>query len=187
MTEEWRPVVGFEGHYEVSELGNIHSVDRTVTYVDGRVRHYVGALRRTPLNPDGYPVVVLSKQGVNVTRSVHSLVAAAFLGLRPDGSQVRHKDGNEADPRACNLQYGTKRENELDKRRHGTHHESNRTECPAEHQLAEPNLVRSVLAAGRRGCLACARARAYLQDHPEADFRTTADRYYAEIMRELAA
>jgi hypothetical protein len=53
-------------------------------------------------------------------RAVHKLVAEAFLGPCPPGQQVRHLDGNNQNNAATNLTYGTKRENELDKMRHGT-------------------------------------------------------------------
>lgn len=53
------------------------------------------------------------------TRLVHCLVALAFLGPRPSGMDVRHLNGCKADNRSANLAYGTRKENEEDKARHG--------------------------------------------------------------------
>lgn len=53
-------------------------------------------------------------------RNVHAAVCEAFHGPRPPGLVVRHLNGDCRDNRACNLEWGTRRENELDKFRHGT-------------------------------------------------------------------
>lgn len=56
-----------------------------------------------------------------MTRSVHSLVALAFIGALPDGLQVRHLDGNPANNAPTNLAHGTGKENAADRERHGNH------------------------------------------------------------------
>lgn len=88
---------------------------------DGRV---ISHLRGWPhplstKKPAGYPAVSLCRNGRIVSRTVHSLVAEAFLGPRPDGMVVRHLDGDEGNPRLSNLAYGTHADNEADKERHG--------------------------------------------------------------------
>ncbi len=61
-------------------------------------------------------------------------------------------------------------------------HARARTHCPRDHQLAAPNVIAAFAQAGRRGCLACHRARGYVAHHRGADLDVVADRYYAEIM-----
>lgn len=94
--EEWLPVVGFEGKYEVSNLGRIRSLR------SGRLLH-IGSPSR------GYPRIML---GQKATR-VHRVVAAAFLGPCPPGKEVNHKNGIKNDPRLDNLEYVTRSENIL--------------------------------------------------------------------------
>ena len=122
--EEWRPVVGFEGLYEVSNLGRVRSLPR---YVERRTKRGGVALhpvrgRVLALGPHvgGYRTVHLYAGGRQRATVVHIIVAEAFLGQRPDGTEVLHNDG---DPKNCivsNLRYGTRKENEADKDRHGT-------------------------------------------------------------------
>lgn len=102
--EEWRPVVGWEGHYEVSNIGRVRRVGRAMGAKTGRIR-------KTPINPQGYPVVDLWKDQRAVLRRVHRLVAEAFLGPCPPGKEVHHIDGNRANPAVTNLAYVTKSEN----------------------------------------------------------------------------
>jgi hypothetical protein len=68
-----------------------------------------------------YPTLKLSRNGIPKTHYVHILVARAFLGKRPKGMQVCHKDGNPANPKLSNLRYDTPTGNALDRHRHGTH------------------------------------------------------------------
>ena len=91
---------------------------------DGRVRTRRKELVQR-LNNCGYPVVRLFCNGREREYTVHSLVASAFVGPRPDGMEVRHKDGVRTNNNASNLCYGTKKQNEADKVLHGT---SNRGE-----------------------------------------------------------
>jgi ABC-type phosphonate transport system ATPase subunit len=66
----------------------------------------------------GYPYVVLRRRGGG--KPVHQLVARAFIGERPLGYDVRHKNGIRSDARAVNLEYGTRKDNIEDMRKHGT-------------------------------------------------------------------
>lgn len=118
-TEAWRTIPGFEG-YEVSNLGRVRSFRRH----GGRGRGLVEAARikKTHLGAHGYLCVTLQKPDGNRCSkyAVHALVAAAFLGPRPDGMQVAHADGDRSNARLDNLRYATALENAEDKRRHGT-------------------------------------------------------------------
>lgn len=112
--EEWRPVVGWEHLYEVSSAGRVRSVDRIVT------RRVKGRILQPCLTPSGYPKITLSKNGKVKDRSVHSLVAEAFIGPLPAGKEVAHNDGNKKNAVASNLRYATHAENLADRIQHGT-------------------------------------------------------------------
>ena len=185
--EQWRPVNGYEGIYEVSSHGRVRSVDRTVTCSGGQVRHLKGKVLRTPLGKrGGYPFVDLRYQGKGQTRYVHSLVAESFIGTRPEGMEVCHNDGDSTNNHLDNLRYGTSRDNELDKVRHGTHNNTAKTHCPRGHELFAENVPPSIAKLGRRQCLACDRARSRVYYHPELkpQFKAVADSYYQAILEE---
>ena len=188
--EQWKPVNGYEGIYEVSSHRRVRSLDRTVTRSDGQVRHLEGKVLRPPLmQPSGYPVVNLYTQGRLKKRYVHSLVAESFIGERPEGMEVCHYDGSKTNNHVDNLRYGTPSENELDKLRHGTHTNAAKTHCPLGHELFAENIPPSSAKRGRRQCLACVRARACVSYHPELkpQFKAVADSYYQAILEERKA
>ena len=118
MAEKWKPVTGYEGLYEVSDQGRVRSVDRTETQKSGLVRHRKG-MPLKPNNSGRYMDVQLSKDHIRRHRLVHSLVAEAFLGPRPDGLVIRHLDGNSFNNAASNLAYGTQTENLRDWPKYG--------------------------------------------------------------------
>jgi HNH endonuclease/NUMOD4 motif len=119
MTEEWRPVVGREKEYEVSDLGRVRSLERTIVYVrEGKERTRRGAQRiLVPMIYAGYPAVQLGRRN---SRYIHHLILEAFVGPRPAGMECRHLDGNELHCNRSNLAWGTVRENAQDRARHGT-------------------------------------------------------------------
>lgn len=179
-TEEWRVAVGVRG-YEVSSAGRVRSVDRSVFGADGRTRRFRGQVIQGSYDKRlGYYRVVLYVGGKAIGRTVHSLVAEAFIGPCPEGHEVRHKNGQHGDCRAINLEYGTRSENNHDQVRHDTHANASKSACRRKHLLVEPNLVPSVLP--RRGCLACSRARTYVRQYPEHDLTIIANERYEEIM-----
>lgn len=113
--EEWRPVVGYEGQYEVSNMGRVRSLDRMINRKDGVVQHKKGQLL-VLINHNAwskneeygtYKVVNLNRK----QKSVHALVAEAFLGERPPKYEILHLNGKRYDNRLQNLRYGTSAEN----------------------------------------------------------------------------
>ncbi len=110
MTEEnWKPVLGFEGLYEVSDHGRVRSLLRS------RSEILVGGVSQ-----NGYRNVLLSKNGKVTGRSVHSLVLEAFVAPRVAGMQACHWDGVKSNNRLDNLRWDTAKANKHDQRRHGT-------------------------------------------------------------------
>lgn len=124
-SETWRPVVGREGEYEVSDLGRVRSLDRVIVQrlgfgknpdklVSRRLRGKLLAL--APSGP--YLTVRLGLDADSAP--VQWLVASAFIGPRPPGLLVLHGDGDGMHNAAPNLRYGTQVENMADSLAHGT-------------------------------------------------------------------
>lgn len=114
MTEIWKPVLGWEELYEVSNLGQVRSLDRVVWY-KGR---YGNTCRRTfkgkilrPCRNQGYLDVVLACQDYTKSCQVHRLVAQAFVDNPDNKPQVNHINGVKHDNRAENLEWVTRSEN----------------------------------------------------------------------------
>lgn len=101
--EIWKPVLGYEGLYEVSD--------------QGRVRNKKGLILKDRYKtPMRYRYVVLCKK----EKSISSLVLETFISPRPPKMVVRHLNGNSQDDRLCNLTWGTQSDNIFDKIQHGT-------------------------------------------------------------------
>lgn len=185
-TEMWRPVAGYEGHYEVSDQGRVRSVDRVCHDSIGRHRHLAGRPMSTHLSPNNgrHMVKLKTQQRGHRWYTVSSLVLSAFVGLRPEGMEACHNNGDATNDRLENLRWDTPSENARDRIRHGTNVMANRTHCPYGHLLLAPNLVRSNLP--NRTCLACSRARAAVRKQAlkghVIDHRLAADSRYASIM-----
>lgn len=118
-TEHWRPVVGYEPFYEVSDHGRVRSLDR----IDARGQMRRGVLRSCYVDAkgSGYRCVTLSMNGKAKKFTVHTLVLEAFVGPRPTSEHEGcHEDGRRDNAALSNLSWGTAVENWADKWRHGT-------------------------------------------------------------------
>lgn len=115
---------------------------------------------------------------------IHLLVLEAFAGSRPDGMEALHIDGNKINNNTDNLRWGTSSENNRDIVRHGRHVNARKTHCPRGHALSPENTPDWYKIKGRRGCLACSRAKDYIRARPElrAQLQHISDQYYAKIM-----
>lgn len=120
MNEEWRAVPGFEGLYEVSDLGRVRNLSRDVTFHPPTKRAYTRRIPARVLRPgpksSGHLTVMLGRDGGS--KQVHALVLAAFVGPKPAGLEIRHLNGCPTDNRLDNLEYATRSVNLQDKKWH---------------------------------------------------------------------
>jgi predicted XRE-type DNA-binding protein len=140
---EWRTIPGQEGRYAVSDAGEVMSMNFKGSGLPGVLKP--GLCR-------GYATVEI---GADKRYTVHRLVAAAFIGPRPDGMQINHKNGNKADNRLENIEYCTQSENM--KHAFATGLQNNQGERHSQAKLTEEKVmqIRKLLGLGfRQGELA---------------------------------
>ena len=99
MTEQWRDVSGYDGIYQVSDQGQVRNTHTSKILQPVRIKN-------------GRLYVTLSSDGFQRKCTIHSLVAAAFLGDCPPQHETTHKDGDYTNNAAQNLEYVTRGENQ---------------------------------------------------------------------------
>lgn len=114
--EIWKDIEGYEGYYQVSNFGRVRSVERLIYLHDknGRVKQSYtvhGKMLTISIQRDGYCAVKIRKQPFQRIKSVHRLVAKAFVHGYCEGLQVNHKDENKQNNHADNLEWVTGKEN----------------------------------------------------------------------------
>lgn len=111
VAEEWRSVVGYEGLYEVSDLGRVRTIRRK------RGREFL----MPQYTARGYFRVNLTdSQRKESTQRIHRLVLLAFVGVCPEGHECSHLDGNRTNNRLSNLAWEPMLKNQRRKIEHGT-------------------------------------------------------------------
>lgn len=106
----YKSINGYEGIYEINELGKIRSVDRIVECKDGSIRKYNGKELKLLMDQGGYVMVGLHKNGIIKMMRVHRLVAETFLQNPDNLPEVHHKNHDKKDNRARNLAWVTRDE-----------------------------------------------------------------------------
>ena len=104
MEEIWKPVVGYEGLYEVSNFGRVRSIDRWIKRL-GKIDVHRKAVMLKQAVVEGYCKVHVSKNGQTCMLSVHRLVAMAFLPNPDNLPCVNHKDENPLNNVVSNLEW----------------------------------------------------------------------------------
>jgi len=104
IPEVWKPVIGYEGWYSISNLGRVRR-DKSIS--SGKAGH----INKNLTDAYGYAVTFLCANAHARQYKVHRLVAAAFIGPCPAGWTVNHKNRIKADNRPENLEYMTHADN----------------------------------------------------------------------------
>lgn len=166
MAEQWKPIPGYEGLYEISDMGRVLSVRRQ-------------QLLKPSAGNDGY--LKLKLRGKN--QRVHRLVLLAFVGPCPEGMATRHLNGRRGDNRLANLEWADHATNIRDKRRHADPAAHPPTHCPQGHEWTEDNTYNAVRPDGHRErhCRKCRRDR--WRERNGKTGRVNATRYNPERKR----
>lgn len=112
MDELWKQVVGYEGVYEVSNLGRIKSLAREWKWGNGAIRKRGDLIMSPGINSSGYPTVNLIVDGKVSNKVLHRLVAKAFIQNPLQKPEVNHKNGIKTDATLNNLEWCTREENQ---------------------------------------------------------------------------
>ena len=117
-TEVWKDIKGYEGLYQVSNMGRVKSLGRTVSAKNNSKQYRKGRILKFWTNKNGYQLVFLyNVNGERKTVFVHRLVCEAFYPKNKNKPEVNHINEDKSDNRACNLEWVTRKENN----NHGTH------------------------------------------------------------------
>ena len=111
IEEIWKPVVGYEGIYEVSSLGRVKSCERTIIRSNGREINFPDKIMKPSINHKGYEIIDLRENGKRSGGFVHRLVGEAFIENPYNKKQINHKNGIKTDNRVENLEWVTNQEN----------------------------------------------------------------------------
>ena len=103
--EVWKDCVGYEGKYQVSNLGNVRSISNN----KGTYQERLLSQRQT--STSNYLYVSFTIKGMTKQHSVHRLVAKAFIANPSNKATVNHIDGNKLNNNVCNLEWNTYSEN----------------------------------------------------------------------------
>lgn len=109
MEEIWKDIKGYEGFYQVSNLGRVRSVDRWVNgnHINCDFQFVKGKLRKLRKNKNGYWIVILRKNSSHKGFLVHRLVAEAFIPNPNSLPYINHKDENPENSVVDNLEWCT--------------------------------------------------------------------------------
>lgn len=165
VTENWLPIVGWEGFYEVSDQGRVRSIDRIIQFRSGQRRYYAGQIIKPWRSmPGNYPMVKLKGNGRKINRRIHVLVLEAFVGPRPEGMEGCHNNSIPSDNRQSNLRWDTDPANKQDALRAGTNWQAGKTHCTRGGHEFTPENTYTRPGTTTRQCRTCVRER-YLRTY----------------------
>lgn len=105
IEEEWRDIKGYEGLYQVSNLGRVRSLDRYTKSRWGTQKLEKGIIMKLSYDRDGYQIICLRRDAKNSRFRVHRLVAEAFIDNPYNYPLINHKDENKANNCVNNLEW----------------------------------------------------------------------------------
>lgn len=108
---EWKDIPGYEGLYQVSDGGEVKSLQRVVIRKNGRRMPVTESMVSQIIDSSGYRSICLHRSGKRSTARIHKLVAIVFIGDCQAKAEVNHKNGIKTDNRLSNLEYCTRSEN----------------------------------------------------------------------------
>lgn len=138
--EIWKDIDGFEGYYQVSNMGRVKSLDRFVKHNWGGYKLNKGKILKSySKNGTNYEFVVLCVKNKRRMKSVHRLVAEAFMPNPENKPEVNHISGSKIDNRIQNLEWCTRSENQL-------HAFANNLKCSngtkhSQHKLSNEDII----------------------------------------------
>lgn len=109
--EIWKPIADYEEYYEISNLGRVKSLPRTIVKSNGVIQNRKERIRKLSKDKDGYLIVGLNLNGTSVKKHVHTLVAEAFLDGKFNGAEVNHRDFDRTNNCSDNLEWVSHRDN----------------------------------------------------------------------------
>ena len=105
MNELWKDIKGYEGYYQISNLGRVKSLNRTIIRRDNKIYHQKEQIITPCINHKGYYCCILRKEFKGYPKRVHRLVAENFLDNPNNLLQVNHIDGNKQNNNVNNLEW----------------------------------------------------------------------------------
>lgn len=130
--EKWKSVAGYEGIYEVSDIGRLKSLSRKIKCRNGMITTVNEKIMKQRVDHEGYFTICLYKNKKGFHTKVSRIVAIAFIDNPESKPQVNHIDGNKSNNVADNLEWTTASENMKHAYRtglkdtHGERHPSNK-------------------------------------------------------------
>ena len=162
MIEIWKDISGYEGLYQVSNLGRVKSLEKWVQN-HGKLQHHPEKIKKLCIKPNGYLTLQLYKDNKPKNCHVHRLVAEAFLPNPDNKSTVNHINGDKQDNRAANLEWSTYTENNKHAYDTGLNDENHRRNrkgsCAVEQYDEDMNMIKtypSMREAARQTGIDCA-------------------------------
>lgn len=157
MPEQWRDVPGYEGHYQVSDLGRVKSLARNNIRIDGSANPIKDRILRGTPDGWGYLTYHLSRNNKPWNVGVHRLILLAFIGPPPeDRPYACHRDDDPKNNTLSNLRWASPSDNIRDSVRNGTNFRANKTHCKHGHAFTPQNTQVSKRTGARR-CKECMR------------------------------
>jgi|694.fasta_scaffold00162_76 hypothetical protein len=108
--EEWKDVPDYEGYYQISNLGRVKSLEKTLI-ISGKKCIYKVLIKKPHISKRGYWEVGFCKNALEITKKIHRLIAISFINNPKNNPQVNHIDGNKLNNKISNLEWVNNREN----------------------------------------------------------------------------